>query len=264
MGIGSAILSAWALRGLNISDNPEKCLTLKMKHHRVPLPHRTLLETGEGVGNAETSNRKGKTMRFRSHLIKSLSVLVLLAVVNVFVLANGTATSGKVLFGKLVTTSNSPVLVNGGEAITGTTILSGAQLITPATGLATVQLTSLGTVMIAPKSNVTLSFDAKSVTVTVASGDATVTTADGVKGTVIGNSTAPRSAKPMPVDAETARNWGIAGVAVGSAAFIWALIAWNKANDADDRARALEAQLALLRACLARQTASPVVVCTSF
>ena len=220
---------------------------------------------GKGCRLTPNLKRKGKTMRVHSHLIKCLAVLVVLAVVNVSVLASGAGTSGKVLFGKLVTSSNSPVLVNGGEAITGTTILSGAQLITPATGLATVQVTSLGTVMIAPKSNVILSFDEKNITVNVASGDATVTTADGVKGTVINaNSTAPRSANPMPDDAETARNWGIAGVAVGSAALVFAIFAWQRANDAQDDADAANAALAALRACLARQTASPVVVCTSF
>jgi hypothetical protein len=204
-------------------------------------------------------------MRFCSQLIKSLAVLVVLAIVNVSVLATGSATSGKLLFGKLVTSSNSPVLVNGGEAITGTTILSGAQLITPATGLAIVQLNKLGTVTIAPKSNVMLNSDAKNVTVTVASGDATVTTADGVKGTVVGaNSGSPRSAKPMPTDADTARNWGIAGVAVGGAALVWAILAWNRANDAQDDADAANAALASLRACLARQTTSPLSLCTSF
>jgi hypothetical protein len=196
---------------------------------------------------------------------------MLIAVLNVYVFAvvpTGTANeaSSKVLLGKLVTMSNRPIMVNGAEAITGTIILSGAQLTTPAASMATVQLDN-GTVTVAPSSNVTLRFDSKSVAVKINSGDATLSTADGVKGTVVGANGAPKSvpSAPMPTDADTARNWGIAGVAVGSVAFIWALIAWNKANDADDRAQALEAQLAALRACLATQTAtSPIRVCTSF
>lgn len=205
-------------------------------------------------------------MRFYIRPVRMFSALALIAVININVFAVGGASdsaTAKVLLGKLVTTSNRPIIVNGAEAITGTIILSGAQLTTPAASLATVQLDNLGTVTVAPKSNVTLTFDATNVSVRILSGDATLSTAKGVKGSVVGPTGEPRNV-PVPTDAETARNWGIAGVAVGSAAFIWALIAWNKANDADDRARALEAQLAALRACLAGQRASPVVVCTSF
>src|SRR5437870_4929820 len=140
-----------------------------------------------------------------------LSLLVLLAVTNVYVFANGAmstaksaneAGSAKVLLGKLITMSDRPILVNGGEAITGTIILSGAHLVTPAAGLATVQLDNLGTVMVAPSSNVTIAFDLKSVTVNVASGDATLTTVAGVKGTVIGPDGTPAvrgPSAPAPV-----------------------------------------------------------------
>ncbi len=207
-------------------------------------------------------------MRVTLRPVRIVSALLLIAVINVYVFAAGAivpksseSASAKVLLGKLVTTSNRPIIVNGAEAITGTVILSGAQLTTPAASLATVQLDSLGTVNIAPQSSVTLTFDSKSVALRILSGDATLSTVSGVKGSVVGPTGAPRTA---PTDADTARNWGIAGVAIGSAAFIWALIAWNKANDANDRAAALATQLAALRACLAGQTASPVRVCTSF
>ena len=210
-------------------------------------------------------------MRFNVRPARILSVLMLIAVLNVYVFAvvpTGTANeaSSKVLLGKLVTMSNRPIMVNGAEAITGTIILSGAQLTTPAASMATVQLDQVGTVTVAPSSNVTLNFDSKSVALKINSGDATLTTADGVKGTVVGANGAPKSVPSAPpTDADTARNWGIAGVAVGGAAFVWALIAWNKANDANDKADALAAQLAALRACLATQTAtSPIRVCTSF
>jgi hypothetical protein len=204
-----------------------------------------------------------------------VSALVLIGVINVYVFAAGAvvpnnstseSASPKVLLGKLITTSNRPILVNGAEAITGTVILSGAQLMTPAAGLAMVQLDKVGTVTVAPSSSVTINFDNKSVGVKVLYGDARLSTSTGVKGTVVGPTGEPRNVPgaPVPTDAETARNWGIAGVAIGSAAFIWALIAWNKANDANDRADALAAQLAALRACLAGQSTSPVRVCTSF
>ena len=214
-------------------------------------------------------------MRLNVRPMRILSALMLIAVSNVYVFAAGAvvpkdkaseAAGAKVLLGKLVTMSNRPIIVNGAEAITGTIILSGAQVTTPAASVATVQLDKVGTVTVAPSSSVVLNFDSKNVAVKIVSGDATLSTADGVKGTVVGANGAPRNvpSAPMPTDADTARNWGIAGVAVGSAAFIWALIAWNKANDANDKADALAAQLAALRACLAGQSTSPVRVCTSF
>jgi hypothetical protein len=214
-------------------------------------------------------------MRFNVRPARVLSVLMLITVVNVYVFANGAVTSSsKVVLGRLVTTSNRPVLVNGGEAVTGTVILSGSQLLTSAASVATVQLPNVGTVMIAPSSNVALSFDAKSVTVKVTYGDATVTTADGVTGSVLdsaGKTKAPGSSPTAPAGGNSAKNWGIAGVAIGGGALIWAIIAWNKANDAEDDAKAaqasaasLAAQLAALRTCLAGQTASPVKLCTSF
>lgn len=212
-------------------------------------------------------------MRFNVRPARVLSVLMLIAVVNVYVFANGLiASSSKVVLGRLTTTSNRPVLVNGGEAITGTVIVSGAQLATSAASMATVELPNVATVTIAPSSSVALNFDAKAVTVTVSSGDATLTTAEGVVGKVLNANGTPRTANPAaPAGGNTAKNWGIAGVAVGSAAFIWAIIAWNRANNARDDAAAaaaanaaLAAQLAALRTCLAGQTASPVKVCTSF
>jgi len=198
---------------------------------------------------------------------------MLVGLVNSYVFAGGLTPSGKAPLGRLLTTSNRPILVNGGEAITGTVVLSGAQIMTPASSLASIQLESLGTVTIAPSSLVTVDFDPANVTVHVASGSATVSTVNGVKGSVLdakGNPVVPGT-PVAPAGGNTAKNWGIAGVAVGSAAFIWAIIAWNKANNAEDDAKAaqasaatLAAQLAALRTCLAGQTASPIKDCTSF
>ena len=199
-------------------------------------------------------------MQFR--FLRIVSLLVLLAVTNVYVFANGTTTSpGKnVLLGKLITNSNRPILVNGGDAITGTIILSGAQLVTPAAVGATIQLEKVGTVTIAPSSNVTLAFDVKSVTVNVSSGYATVTTLEGVKGTVIGPDGTPMGAAALAPGGGGGGGFDkgdIAGVAVGGVGVIVALIALNRANNSSDK-------LAALRACLAGQSASPVRLCTSF
>ncbi len=226
-------------------------------------------------------------MRFRTHPVRILSLVVLLAVTNVYVFANGAmstaksaneAGSTKVLLGKLITMSNRPILVNGGEAITGTNILSGARLVTPAASLATVQLDNLGTVMVAPSSNVTIAFDQKSVTVNVTSGDATLTTVAGVKGTVIGPDGIPAASgpsAPAPAGGGGLDKGDIAGIVLGGAGVIFGLVAWNKANTADDDAAAAaaaaaaalasaNAQIAALKACLAGQTTSPIKLCTSF
>src|SRR5436190_2928105 len=177
-------------------------------------------------------------MQFHARPVRILSLLVLLAVTNVYVFASGAvvsktseAGSSKMLLGKLITNSNRPILVNGGEAITGAVILSGARLVTPLVGGATVQLDNLGAVSISPNSDIALAFDAKSVTVKINVGNASLSTVDGEKGAGVDPNGAPLPA-PVPTDAETARNWGIAGVAVGGAAFVWALIAWNKAKNA--------------------------------
>ena len=216
-------------------------------------------------------------MQFRANPMRLVSSLILIAVVNVYVFAGSPVStsnevgSSKVLLGKLVTTSNRPIIVNGGEAITGTTILSGALLTTPASGGAIVELNNLGTVVIEPSSSLVLTFDAKNVTAEMVAGRASVATVEGVKGSVSGLPATAGSSAPNPAGGNTAKNWGIAGVAVGSAAFIWAIIAWNRANDARDNAAAaaaanaaLAAQLAALRTCLAGQTTSPVKFCTSF
>jgi hypothetical protein len=212
-------------------------------------------------------------MRFNVRPARVLSVLTLIAIVNVFVFANGTASSAnKAVLGRLVTTSNRPILVNGAEAITGSVILSGARLTTSGANIATVQIPAVASIMIAPSSDVALSFDSKTVTVSVTSGDASVTAADGVVGTVVDAATGKaRAGAAAPAGGNTAKNWGIAGVAVGSAGLIWAIIAWNKANDAQDDADAanaaaasLASQLAALRTCLAGQTTSPLKLCTSF
>jgi hypothetical protein len=144
-----------------------------------------------------------------------------------------------------------------------------------------VQLDKLGTVMVAPSSNVTIAFDAKSVTVKVASGDATLTTVTGVKGTVVGPdgvpaTSAPSAPAPAPAGSSSGFDKGdVAGVVIGGVGLIIGIVAWQKAGNAEDDAAAaaaaaaaaqasLNAQIAALKACLAGQTASPVKVCTSF
>src|SRR5262245_15957286 len=113
-------------------------------------------------------------MQFHARPVRILSVLVLLAVTNVYVFASGAVSKNSMLMGKLITNSNRPVLVNGGEAITGAVILSGARLVTPLVAGATVQLDKVGSVTIAANSDVTVAFNEKNVTVRVSAGNANV------------------------------------------------------------------------------------------
>jgi hypothetical protein len=206
--------------------------------------------------------------------MKVVSLLLLVLIANAYVFAapagNASEANGKALLGRLVTTSNRPIIVNGGEAITGAIIVSGTQLVTPAAAGASVQLDNLGTVTIAPASTVSVAFDSKNLMVNVITGYASVATVNGVNGTVTGLPANGGPTAPTPAISHP-EYWGVAGVAIGSAALIWAIISHNRANDARDSANAanaaaasLASQLAALRTCLAGQTTSPVKLCTSF
>lgn len=89
--------------------------------------------------------------------------------------------------GRLTTTGDNPVAVNGNNARTGDTIFSGQQLRTPAGTNATVQLPGLGVVEVRPGSNVTLTFGEGRIDVVVISGCVRLSADAGVKGTVQSN-----------------------------------------------------------------------------
>ena len=128
---------------------------------------------------------------------KALALLVAFALLQVYVLATPRATitntandarsndaSSALLFGRLSTFGAGKVTVNGSDAPSGTTILSGAQIETPEATGATVTLASVSTLDIAPKTRLTISFSKDSVTVNLIAGDARLTTGEGVRGTL--------------------------------------------------------------------------------
>ncbi|HEX6183245.1 MAG TPA: hypothetical protein VFZ44_04990 [Pyrinomonadaceae bacterium] len=86
--------------------------------------------------------------------------------------------------GRLVTTGNNPVSVNGNSARTGETIFSGQRITTPAGTQATVELPGLGSLEINPGSDVTLTFGEGRIGVVVLSGCVRLKTERGVTGTV--------------------------------------------------------------------------------
>lgn len=89
--------------------------------------------------------------------------------------------------GRLTTTGDNPVSVNGNNARTGETVFSGQQIQTPAGTTATVQLPGLGSVEIMPGSNVTLTFGEGKIGVVVLSGCARLSADAGVAGTLQSN-----------------------------------------------------------------------------
>ena len=89
--------------------------------------------------------------------------------------------------GRLTTTGDNPVAVNGTNARTGDTIFSGQQIRTPAGTNATVQLPGLGVVEVRPGSNVTLTFGEGRISVVVISGCVRLSADAGVRGTVQSN-----------------------------------------------------------------------------
>jgi hypothetical protein len=86
--------------------------------------------------------------------------------------------------GRLSTTGDNPVSVNGNNARTGETIFSGQRIATPAGTQATVDLPGLGSLDINRSSDVTLTFGEGRIGVVVLSGCVELETVKGVTGTV--------------------------------------------------------------------------------
>jgi hypothetical protein len=130
---------------------------------------------------------------FKSRAMKAVA-LVLAAVVQVYAVGGfalaapeGSAAVSaptRQTQGRLTTTGDNPVSVNGNSASTGETIFSGQQIQTPAGTTATVQLAGLGSVEIKPGSNVTLTFGEGKISVVVNSGCVRLSAGAGVTGTV--------------------------------------------------------------------------------
>jgi hypothetical protein len=178
-----------------------------------------------------------------------IALLLVFAISNLFAFAGGKTipsdtgvnlSGSELLLGRLATRSNQKVSLNGSEAITGATILSGATIQTPAGVQASVALSNLGNVNIAPNSNVTLTFDKENVNVNVASGDATVGTMNGVKGTVIaadGSASTSFPGVPAPRPAGGIAGIGAAatvGLVLGGVGLIIGIIALHRANQTRD------------------------------
>lgn len=187
---------------------------------------------------------------------KALALLVAFSVMQVYVLANHTSPSvamsstaissapAGLLFGRLQASGNQPVIVNGNRAISGSTIFSGAQLQTPATGGASVQIASLGKLEVSPDTNLTLSFDKEGVNVNVTKGSAFLTTLEGIKGSLTtpdGKTSSAESAaaigvgSPSPKMTPHQRNITIGVVVAIIAVVVIVVVATRNSNPSPSR-----------------------------
>jgi|GEM_PF-1853128 len=115
----------------------------------------------------------------------TLQTYVLSSPANLSVASAATdMTSDTLLSGRLEMDRDKYILVNGNPAGAGTTIFSGAQLLTPGLVGTSVDLPSLGKLDVTPDTNLTLTFNKASVDVLVIKGDAFLTTLEGIKGSV--------------------------------------------------------------------------------
>lgn len=113
-----------------------------------------------------------------SRLSKTIALVFVMCAFQAQVMA------GPGLLGKLRTSNNKPVLVNGNKAGSGTTFISGARIQCPDKIGATVDLGSLGRIDIAANSDLTLEFVASKVTVQLRAGYVVLTTNKGITGIV--------------------------------------------------------------------------------
>jgi hypothetical protein len=132
-----------------------------------------------------------------SRISAATAILLVLALAQVYVVVGfadaksereSTATPAQIM-GVLTTSDGKAITVNGAAAVSGATVPSGATLETPAGVGATLRLGPLGSLCIAPGSQVTVEFDqqgnAGTIRVTVNAGCVILNTKKNTTGTVI-------------------------------------------------------------------------------
>jgi hypothetical protein len=134
-----------------------------------------------------------KLLRVKRNGLTATAILLIAAVGQLYVTVgfaspaagNNASAAPAQIMGVLTTRDNKPVTVNGAAAVSGASIPSGAEITTPDGVGATLRLGSLGTLCIAPGSQVTVEFAAGSIRVTITSGCAILSTKKGTTGTII-------------------------------------------------------------------------------
>ncbi|MDX6695791.1 MAG: hypothetical protein QOF02_3394 [Blastocatellia bacterium] len=151
----------------------------------------------------------------RQRAASAIALLLVFSLSQVFVQATlagknlavkNAAATNPARTGKLTTRGNNPISLNGISTNSGTTVLPGAQLLTPANVGASVVIGRIGLLRMAPESSLTLNFNDKSVDIILNSGYATLTTAAGVKGTIAtpdGKTASNDTSKLSTIEAQT-------------------------------------------------------------
>jgi hypothetical protein len=130
----------------------------------------------------------------KNRIVKATAVALVLAVTHLCLSAElvraqaarliaSVAPQGAVQ-GRLTTKGNNPITVNGNIAQSGETIFSGQSIQTPSGVGATIDLPGLGRVEMAPSTNITLTFEAGKINVTLISGCVILTANRGTTGTL--------------------------------------------------------------------------------
>jgi hypothetical protein len=195
-------------------------------------------------GTLNMSNRPRKALKavalFLAFAIVQISVQVGFAEPGSSPVA---AAIPQALLGRLVTTNNQPILVNGAGATTGANIVTGVTITTPDAVGATINLGALGEVDLAPNTTIELQFDEQTGTIRVKliRGCAIVRSKKGAQGEIsteqgasaptvgqgaaaaagagagaaAGASTAAATSAGLSTAAKVAIGAGIAGVAIG-------------------------------------------------
>jgi hypothetical protein len=135
------------------------------------------------------SQIKHKSMKAVAVLL-ALSVIQIYAQVNLAVpiasvVSEALVSKGQEVTGKLIIRGNKPIVVNGNNATTGTSILDGATLATPDGTSANVQLGAWGVVELAPNTVAMIRYVPEQVTVTLKRGCAIVRRSESAQGSIV-------------------------------------------------------------------------------
>ncbi len=131
--------------------------------------------------------------------LKAIALALVMCVADVYVLGGParsaapnqpdqmTSSFGHFLAGRLMVDADKVALVNGNVSSVGTTILTGTRIDTPAGVTATVQLPSLGSLTMAPKTSLKLDFSDDSINVDLLAGHVILQTDQKINGQVDAN-----------------------------------------------------------------------------
>lgn len=131
-------------------------------------------------------------MKFKTRILVAITLILPmlpLAPVSMQTVPAGSQVGERVkepapIFGHLKTDLNKPIELNGVNVVSGTSISSGAQLVTPDLVGAQIMLKSRASIRMAPKAKLRLDFSGESVLINLLEGCVTLNTYDGFAGAI--------------------------------------------------------------------------------